>query len=326
MKEERIIVLYETDVLKARKIARKMLSELGFIDAKDSEIEIAISELGGNLIKHSISNGELILKPLLEIGKVGIEIRAQDQGPGIKNIPKAMNGGESTCRSLGIGLSGVKRLMDDFSIESHIGKGTTVIARKWIQKYPSQKMKFSVMAKPKCGETVSGDAYFIKETESFVFFGMIDVLGHGDDAHELALQANELLEINYTKPLLDIIQICHRELRHTRKLAMAVCKVIFKSKKLKHISIGNIKTRILGSTEMSRPFCFNGTVGVAMENISIREYPYTEGCTIIMFTDGISEKFQISREMLDGTPQDIASYIFDNYSMDYDDATVLVGR
>lgn len=326
MKEERIIVLYGTDVLKARGIALIMLSELGFKNAKDSEIDIAISELGENLLKHSTSNGELIIKPLIEDGKVGIEIRAQDQGPGIKDIKRAMQRGESTSGSPGIGLSGVKRLMDDFSIESRIGKGTTVVARKWIQKNPSQKMKFSVMAKPKQGEDVSGDAYFIKETESFVFIGMIDVLGHGEDAHEVAIRAYELLENNYMEPLLDVLQLCHRELQHTRGLALAVCKIIFKNKKLEHISIGNIETRIFGETKKSRPFCFNGTVGAVMEKISISEYPFSEGDTIIMFTDGISGKFKISKEMLGGTLHDIASYIFDNYSMDYDDATVLVGK
>lgn len=326
MKEERIIVLYETDVINARRIARKMLSELGFTNMKDSEIEIVISELGGNLLKHSTSNGELILKPIMEDGRIGIEVKVQDQGPGIKDLKRAMKGGESTRGSLGIGLSGVKRLMDDFSIESRAGKGTTVTARKWIRKYQSKKMKFSVMTKPKHGEDVSGDAYFMKETESYVIFGLIDVLGHGVDAHKVALRAAELLEINYMEPVMEIIKICHKELRTTRGLAMALCKVMFTEKKIEHISVGNIETRIFGIPDTGRPFCFNGTVGVIMENIMISEYPYSEGCTILMFTDGISGKFQISQELLGGSLQDIASYVFENFSRDYDDATVLVGR
>lgn len=326
MKEERIIVLFDSDVLKARRIAREMSLALGFDNVARSELEISVSELTTNLLKHSTSNGEMIIKPLEQDGKTGIEIIADDKGPGINDLQSAMKGGNSTAGTLGIGLHGVKRLMDDFDIESRIGKGTHVCARKWTNRNFSPKMKFSVLAKPKPGENVSGDAYFIKQTQEYAFFCLIDVLGHGDEAYEDALLALELLSHNYTEPLAEIIQTCHRELKHTRGIAIAICKVIFHSKKLEHISIGNIETRIFGSPEMIRPFCYDGTVGISMETLKVCEYPYYEGCTIIMFTDGISDKFDVSRLLLERNPQEIASYIFDNYSRNDDDATVLVGR
>ena len=325
MKEERIIVTLEIDVFKARRIGRQMALNLGFDDIGVSEIETAISELATNLVKHRVKNGEIILIPFNDEGRIGIEVRSEDKGHGIKDIAMAMKEGGST-EGLGIGLSGVKRLMDEFSIESEIDKGTTVVARKWLLKDASVGLKFSVFSRPKIGEDVSGDAYFIKRFSSYVTFGILDVLGHGREAYDIALNVLKILEDNYTEPLNKIIDVCHKGLRHTRGAAVALCRVDFKKKRFEHIGIGNVETRIYGTPEPIRPFFFNGTLGMAMENYRVIEYPYTEGMTIVMFSDGISGRFDLSQQMLSKTPQEIAKFIFDNFARNTDDATVLVGR
>ena len=326
MKEERISVTFEADVFKARRVGREMAHSLGFDEIGAGEIETAISELATNLVKHRAKNGEIILIPLNDEGGVGIEVRSEDEGPGIKNIEMAMKEGGSTAGTLGIGLSGVKRFMDEFSIESEIDKGTKVVARKWLQKDASKGLEFSIVSRPRLGEDVSGDAYLIKRFSSSLIFGVIDVLGHGREAHDVALKILKILEDNYSEPLNKIIDVCHKELKHTRGAAMALCRVDFKEKRLEHVGIGNVETRIYGTTKPIRPFFFNGTLGMAMENYRVIEYPYTEGMTIIMFSDGISGRFDISQQMLSKTPQEIAKFIFDNYARNTDDATVLVGR
>jgi serine/threonine-protein kinase RsbT len=65
------------------------------------------------------------------MGKTGLLIIASDEGPGIADISLALQDGYSTSRSLGLGLPGVRRLMDEFSIDSEVGKGTTVTLKKW---------------------------------------------------------------------------------------------------------------------------------------------------------------------------------------------------
>ena len=326
MKEERISVTFEADVFKARRVGREMAHSLGFDEIGSGEIETAISELATNLVKHRSKNGEIILIPLNDESRIGIEVRSEDKGHGIKDIATAMREGGSTAGTLGIGLSGVKRLMDEFSIESEIDKGTTVVARKWLLKDASVGLKFSVFSRPKIGEDVSGDAYFIKRFSSYVTFGILDVLGHGREAYDIALNVLKILEDNYTEPLNKIIDVCHKGLRHTRGAAVALCRVDFKKKRFEHIGIGNVETRIYGTPEPIRPFFFNGTLGMVMENYRVIEYPYTEGMIIVMFSDGISGRFDLSQQMLLKTPQEIAKFIFDNYARDTDDATVLVGK
>lgn len=326
MHEERIIVLFDSDVLKARRFVREMAHDIGFDETKAGEIEIALSELATNLVKHRTIKGEIVLKPLNDDSRRGIEIRAEDRGPGIKDIALAMEDGRSTAGTLGIGLSGVKRLMDEFSLDSEAGKGTTVIARKWLLQTSPIRMNFSVLARPKPGEDVSGDAYFIKHMPSYVLFCVVDILGHGREAHEESKRVLKVLENNYDEPLLDIIGLSHKELKNSRGAAMTLCKVHYKKHILEHIGIGNVETRVFGTPQPIRPFCFNGTIGMAMESYRVTEFPYTEGSTIVLFSDGISDRFDLSAQMLSKSPQEIASYIFSNFTRGYDDATVLVGR
>lgn len=304
-----------------------MAAGLGFDKFRAAEIETSASELATNLLSHQALNGEIVIRTISDRGHAGIEIRSEDQGPGIRDIDAAMQDGASTGSSLGIGLPGVRRMMDEFSIRSEIGKGTTVAAKKWLPSdFISQKMKVSVFSIPFPGQNVSGDAYFIRHTPEGVLLIVIDALGHGPEAHEAALLALEVIENNWAEPLLDLIMCCHQRLRYSRGAAIAFSKIDFGQRVLQHISVGNVETRIYGSSVLVRPFCFNGTLGASMLNVRVTEYPCRPGSTIVMFSDGISSRFDLKSEMLGQSIQETASYILDNYKKATDDATVLVGR
>ena len=94
-------------------------------------IATAVSELVRNILKYA-GTGEIRLRHVKRMGQRGIEIEAIDQGPGIANCEAAMCDHYSSGGTLGLGLPGVKRMMDEFSLESTPGEGTRVTARKWI--------------------------------------------------------------------------------------------------------------------------------------------------------------------------------------------------
>ena len=71
------------------------------------------------------------LRPRLAPRGVGVTVVARDEGPGIADVARAIAGGHSTSGGLGLGLSGVRRLMDEFEISSEPGKGTTIIIKRW---------------------------------------------------------------------------------------------------------------------------------------------------------------------------------------------------
>ena len=85
-----------------------------------------------NLVRYA-ARGEIVLRLVDDSGRRGVEVLAADDGPGIADVARAMQDGFSTSGGLGLGLPGVRRIMDEFEISSEFGKGTRVTARKWIQ-------------------------------------------------------------------------------------------------------------------------------------------------------------------------------------------------
>jgi serine/threonine-protein kinase RsbT len=128
----RVPVGSDVDIVTARQQGRTLAGTLGFLSTDLTIIATVISELARNIVVYA-QKGEIVLTPSFQNGKRGIVIMACDQGPGIPNTMLAMQDGYSTSRSYGLGLPGVKRLVDDFEIISKGGQGTTVTAKKWLR-------------------------------------------------------------------------------------------------------------------------------------------------------------------------------------------------
>jgi serine/threonine-protein kinase RsbT len=122
----------EVDVYVAIGRGRELAAAIGFDDIDRTRIEIVILELTRNILAHA-GRGELILEAIEQNGRKGIVIEARDRGPGIVDIELAMRDGYSTANTLGAGLPGVKRLMDEFEITSEVGVGTRARATKWLE-------------------------------------------------------------------------------------------------------------------------------------------------------------------------------------------------
>ncbi|MCP3742760.1 anti-sigma regulatory factor [Rossellomorea sp. BNER] len=122
----------EWDIVAARQLGRNVARELGFGTVDQARITTAISELARNIYLYA-GHGQICIEKLFEGGKKGVRIIALDEGPGINDIRKVMEDGYSTSGGLGAGLPGVKRLMDEFNVESTPGDGTDIQAIKWIR-------------------------------------------------------------------------------------------------------------------------------------------------------------------------------------------------
>lgn len=120
----------DIDIVTARQKGRELARELGFTSTDLALIATAISELARNIILYA-NTGQIVLAVSENGTKRGIKVVARDDGPGIPDVERALEEGFSTSRSLGLGLSGVRRLMDEFDIVSEVGRGTTVTVKKW---------------------------------------------------------------------------------------------------------------------------------------------------------------------------------------------------
>ena len=130
-KIKEVVIKSSEDVILARQVAREMARKLGFGLADQTRITTAVSELSRNIYLYA-GTGRVIIRALSKNLKKGMEIVAEDRGPGIPDVEMALQNGYSTNRSLGQGLPGTKRLMDEFEIKSEVGVGTTVTIRKWL--------------------------------------------------------------------------------------------------------------------------------------------------------------------------------------------------
>ncbi|HPL67464.1 MAG TPA: anti-sigma regulatory factor [Smithellaceae bacterium] len=129
--EKRILLTESWDKEQAIIETRHFAAGVGFNKTDQVLIATAASELSSNILRYA-GKGELLLKVVRNIGRIGIEMVAVDRGKGIADIEKAMQDHYSTTQgSLGLGLPSVRRIMDDFEIESSPVKGTRILARKW---------------------------------------------------------------------------------------------------------------------------------------------------------------------------------------------------
>ena len=130
--EIRVAINSDQDIVAARQKGRALAIELGFSTGDATLIATSISELARNIVSYA-RKGEITLKVVQGSSRQGISIVASDRGPGIWDIRQAMKDGFSTSGSLGLGLPGVRRLMDEFEISSEPGRGTIVTVKKWKQ-------------------------------------------------------------------------------------------------------------------------------------------------------------------------------------------------
>ncbi len=124
----------EEDIITARQRAREISRELGFGAVDQSRIATAVSELARNVLRYAPgAPGDVRIRALNEPSpeRVGVEIVVHDEGPGIPDVQAAMREGYTSGVGLGMGLPGSRRLMDELTIDTAIGKGTTVTMRKW---------------------------------------------------------------------------------------------------------------------------------------------------------------------------------------------------
>ena len=120
----------DEDVVRLRKLARDMLVRLGFSLVEQTKMVTAASELARNTLRYG-GGGEAHLRELSESSRRGIELSFADEGPGIADLALALTDGYTSGGGLGLGLSGAKRLSDEFEIRTAPGEGTEVTIRKW---------------------------------------------------------------------------------------------------------------------------------------------------------------------------------------------------
>ena len=128
--ESRVPVGEDVDVVVARQAGRALAEQVGMSTSLQTMIATAISEVARNIVAYA-GHGEITISVVEDGARRGVQVVACDEGNGIEDLDLAMSDGYSSAGSLGLGLPGARRLMDDFELDSSVGRGTRVVMRKW---------------------------------------------------------------------------------------------------------------------------------------------------------------------------------------------------
>jgi anti-sigma regulatory factor (Ser/Thr protein kinase) len=336
----------EAHVGTARRAVHRFASHLGFDEKALAELDIVVQEIGTNTVRYAAAGGWLHYT--IPLGSTpGIELFYWDTGPGIFDLDRAIRDGVSTSGSLGAGLGAIRRLMDEFDVYSTLrttsrlslsqrrtSHGTALLVRKWVKEGEQEESakdearRFGVWSRPHPDEESNGDAYLILTRKHSTLLAVIDGLGHGAGAKEAADVALDVLEEWMGEPLDELLRSAHHALRATRGAVIGVAAIDRLNNRFHYAGVGNVMVRVFGAAQSIAPISTNGTLGARLGTLRVWTYPWTEGATLIMASDGVSASWEMESYpgLTKRSPQLIAGILMRDYGRHTDDATVLVAR
>lgn len=170
-----------------------------------------------------------------------------------------------------------------------------------------------------------GDIGFAHQDDNSCFLALIDVLGHGAEAHQVGLRAIEYLQNNYGKQISDILVGLHEHIRGSRGAVVAIVYLDIETGKLTYTGIGNITIRILG-VRATRMVLKDGIVGYGEIKPKTQELSLLPGDILLMHSDGLKEHFDVyeCQDLLTESVEDIANGLINRYGLRNDDSSCVV--
>lgn len=310
----------------------KLVENVGFDDVTRGKIDIVVSEMASNLVKHAIA-GELLVKLLVEGEVYGVEIISVDAGPGMHHPMQMMQDGISTYGSKGEGLGAMKRLSDEFNLYSHPGVGTTLLSRLFKKgSTPKSKLKLDIGAVRVSykGDPLCGDAWVFGVHKSTVTLLAADGLGHGEFANEASEGAvNALLkEASLVRPSV-LLRNLHQSIRKTRGAVIGIGQISLADNTLTYCGVGNIGGKIIQTDTSKNLLSYNGTVGYIIPNhMNDHVFDWGAQTVFVMHSDGVKSRWDFTKypglNKCDSTV--IAATLYKDNGRATDDTLVVVAK
>jgi len=328
-----IAVNDSSQVSVARRATSSLARGLLFDEEGTSRSALLATELATNLLKHA-GGGEMLLGQYQDAGRKGLELIALDKGPGIDDLPKAMEDGHSTAGGMGGGLGAIRRQSDNFAFYSKHGLGTAVMVRVHDRKKPSPRavpgprVALGAAAAPLAGEGVSGDDWAFAATRQGPTLMSVDGSGHGTFANAAAAAAVAAFGTHAEQDCPRLVEQMHLALKPTRGGAVAVARVDVANGLLRFVGVGNIAALLLSEGKTQRMVSHNGVLGLAVPRIREFTYPFTGVATVILHSDGLSSRWDLASYpgLSVSHPSLIAAVLFRDHRRGRDDAAIAVMR
>jgi len=318
-----------SEVASVRRAGNELARRIGFDEVRTGEVAIVITEAATNIVKHA-REGEILLRTLVAGKRAGIEIIAIDRGPGMANVARSMEDGNSTAGSYGVGLGAIGRMAPEFDVYSIEGQGTVLLMRLWDgdASVPRGDWRVGAVCLPLPSEEICGDAWEIGDDGGALCVAVADGLGHGPDA---ALASLPAVALAASRPELgpeQLLQLAHQALRGTRGAAMAVARVDAEAGLLRFAGVGNIAACVIEHDARRHLMSHNGIVGSNLRKVQEFTHPWTASTMLLLHSDGIATRWDLNTYpgLAFRHPGVIAAVLYRDFARQRDDATVLVLR
>ena len=188
-------------------------------------------------------------------------------------------------------------------------------------------LNYGIVQRPKSGQEVSGDACLIEEQGSRILIGVADGLGSGFPAQEAAQRAISCLQEHPEAGVIPLMEICHEALRDTRGAALGLLIIEPETARVECLTVGNVDIRASQDSAV-KPLPTNGIVGIRHHSLRPFTYSYIRGEWLVIFTDGVSGKFDLDWEMARAGkgPQNLADHLVRRFGRTTDDVTLMVAQ
>jgi anti-sigma regulatory factor (Ser/Thr protein kinase) len=324
-----------SSVGEVRRRCADLTARLGFDETAAGRVAIIATEIASNLVRHATEGRRVLVRGVERGGRLAVELLAIDAGPGIDNVAQAMRDGYTTGATPGTGLGAVRRLADEFELFSVAGVGTVVLARVdagigglATAPPPASPIELGVLAVPKPGEPVSGDAWAVEHAADRSWVLVVDGLGHGPDAARAARAAVRAFERHAAHAPADRVRALHDALGSTRGAAVGVAEIRTGRREVVFAGLGNIAAAVVTGERTQNMISHDGIAGHVAARIHEYGYPWPENALLIMQSDGLSQRWDLARYpgLARRDPSIVAAVLFRDCARGRDDATVLVAR
>lgn len=296
------------------------------------EIDIIVSELTSNLIKHA-GSGELLYR-MYNVNDVSIlEIISIDQGPGMADVQRMMKDGVSTTNTLGQGLGAIQRLSNNFHVYSLPNWGTICYVNKRSSDdnciRSSNRLDINAICVPKFSEVICGDKYAVKISHDFVKVFLCDGLGHGEYAHAAATKACDFFNHCEETDPVEIIREMDGHVKKTRGLVGTAAVLNLKQSEWRICGVGNISTRLYGGISFKHHMSYNGIIGLNIpRSLSSSIFQAEKYQQLVMSSDGIRTRWELSKfpSILKYDTMILAAALYKDYNRKTDDSSVFIGK
>lgn len=304
-------------------------AELENVEGVDrAQLATIVSELATNMLKYA-GGGKIEFNINRQPNYIEFQIIASDRGPGIANISLAMSEHYSSGSSLGLGLPGIKRLADQFTIVSTPETGThiRVIKRVMLANLhdDSNRIEIGEAHRAYRNSHYNGDQVASYRDSQQQLVALIDATGHGNVAYQTAILLAEHLRVNAQLPLPTIMQVLHEQALTTVGASVGIMRLMANSNSLEYIGVGNVNCLVFADKRY-RGLSKDGLIGQRLPTLRVQHLPFYPGSVAMLFSDGISQTGVVSDKFQTrlGSAKNIAQQILSRHGKIHDDASCVV--